>query len=285
MISASDLLFIQQINNKTFDQLSVYDYWLQNHEEPNDARLHRLLDHEYLYESNDITLRLSQFTIPTLKKLLKAHHLKVSGNKNELLQRLGEHETSLSLENLTIKPVYTANHDILPLIKYTTFLVYLSMNGPLSIEEGYAFYLKHQAMSNEDLIINLYKEKIAQSKNTYLIIKCHLFLSDYYKKLNDQRESLRHLNHFAMSLVLNAINRYLENDIYLDSFFNIDHYTLDKYRNLLLMKQYSINELYEYTLSDLEGDSHHHTLAAQYIIRSIIDSPLAETKLLEELNK
>ena len=99
----------------------------------------------------------------------------MSGNKNELLQRLGEHETSLSLENLTIKPVYTANHDILPLIKYTTFLVYLNMEWPHSIEEGYAFYLKHQAMSNEDLIINLYKEKI-YNQNTYLIIKCHISL-------------------------------------------------------------------------------------------------------------
>lgn len=204
-----------------------------------------------------------------------------------MLKRLASHKAILNLEHLTIKPVYTAHPRLNSLVKDSRFIVYLSMNGPLNIEEGYQYFLEHRYMSNTDLIINLYKDKIAQSNNLYIIIKCHLFLSDYYKKIHQSKDSLMHLNIFTMLLVLSAIKRYISNGLFLESFFDIDQHTLDKYRQLLLMKQYSIEDLYEILLSDTShlSANQNRILAAQYIIRSIIGSPHAEEKLLTQLNK
>ena len=292
-LDAVEVLFLHYVNGKTEEEALQHDFWLTEYNRDPQYLLNQLITTGALCLSYDLSVTLTQFTVPIIKDLLKNSGIKVSGNKKDLIARVKEHQDFIDVTALDIHGVYVVDKSLETFLHDTVFINYISLHGPISIEEAYSYYTKHPDMNASEIIIALHERKIAaniKKPNKYGAVKCHHLLSEYYSsELHDTEQSLYHLNQFSMLIVLESISRYkqLDSKMKHDEFFNIDNYTIEKYRNLLLMKQFNINELYDKllkhadTLPYIQTDI---TLAAQFIIRYIIGSEQAEAKLIDHLN-
>lgn len=292
-LDAVEVLFLHYVNGKTEEEALQFEFWLNEYNREPQHLLNQLINTGAVYQSYDLSVTLTKFTVPIIKDLLKNSGIKVSGNKKDLIARVKEHQEFIDVTALDINGVYVVDDSLVTLLHDTVFINYISLHGPISIHEAYAFYIEHPDMNPSDIIIALHKDKIAASltkPNKYDAVKCHHLLAEYYStELNDIENSLRHLNLFTMLIVLQSIQRYLQHEAGMkqSSYFNIDNYTIEKYRNMLLMKQFTINELYDKLLEhseELPYSDKHITLAAQFIIRYIIGSEQAETRLIDGLN-
>lgn len=292
-LDAVEVLFLHYVNGKTEEEALQFEFWLNEYNREPQHLLNQLINTGAVYQSYDLSVTLTKFTVPIIKDLLKNSGIKVSGNKKDLIARVKEHQEFIDVTALDINGVYVVDDSLVTLLHDTVFINYISLHGPISIHEAYAFYIEHPDMNPSDIIIALHKDKIAASltkPNKYDAVKCHHLLAEYYStELNDIESSLRHLNLFTMLIVLQSIQRYLQHEAGMkqSSYFNIDNYTIEKYRNMLLMKQFTINELYDKLLEhseELPYSDKHITLAAQFIIRYIIGSEQAETRLIDGLN-
>lgn len=292
-LDAVEVLFLHYVNGKTKEEALQHDFWAAEYKRDPKQLLSRLIETAAVEKSYDLSFTLTKFTVPVIKDLLKKSGIKMSGNKKELIERVKEHQAFIDLTGLDLNGVYVVSDALRTFLHDTVFINYISLHGPVTIYEAYAFYLEHADMSPSDIIIKLHEDKIAASMdkpNKYDAVKCHHLLSEYYNnELNDIHKSLYHLNQFTMLIILQSIHRYLQKEtpVQYDIFFNIDNYTVEKYRNLLLMKQFTINELYDQLLEHSKGlpcSEEHITLAAQFIIRYIISSEQAAVKLAGSLD-
>ena len=292
-LDAVEVLFLHYVNGKTAEEALQHDFWLTEYNRDPQHLLNQLINTGAVYQSDDLSVTLTKFTVPIIKDLLKNSGIKVSGNKKELIARVKDHQEFIDVSALDINGVYVVDDSLSTFLHDTVFINYISLHGPISIEEAYSYYTEHPEMNASEIIITLHERKIAESiskPNKYDAVKCHHLLSEYFSnELNDTEQSLYHLNQFSMLIVLESISRYqrLEPDMKHNEFFNIDNYTIEKYRNLLLMKQFNINELYDKLLENtgnLPYRENDITLSAQFIIRYIIGSEQAESKLMDGLN-
>ncbi|MGO1922693.1 MAG: SAP domain-containing protein [Jeotgalicoccus sp.] len=292
-LNAVEVLFLHYVKGKTEKEALQHDFWLIEYNRDPQHLLNQLINTGAVYQSYDLSVTLTKFTVPIIKDLLKNSGIKVSGNKKELITRVKEHQEFIDVTALDINGIYIVDKSLETFLHDTVFINYISLHGPISIEEAYSYYTEHPYMNASEIIIALHELKIASNikkPNKYDAVKCHHLLSEYYSsELHDTEQSLYHLNQFSMLIVLESINRYkqLDSKMKHDEFFNIDNYTIEKYRNLLLMKQFNINELYDKFLvhtKDLPYSETDITLAAQFIIRYIIGSEQTEAKLIDHLN-
>ncbi|CEA02505.1 SAP domain protein [Jeotgalicoccus saudimassiliensis] len=292
-MDAVEVLFLHYVNGKTEQEVLQHDFWSAEYNRSPKQLLNFLIESGAVYKSCDLSVTLTKHTIPVLKDLLKKSGIKVSGTKPAIIERIKAHQEFIDLSALELNGVYVADESLDTFLHDTVFINYISLHGPVTIYEAYDFYIKHPDMSNSDIIIALHENKISASlskSNKYDAVKCHHLLSVYYdSELNDIHKSLYHLNQFTMLIILQSIERYQKETVSPphDLFFNIDNFTVEKYRNLLLMKQFTINELYELLLeetADLPYSHSHITLASQFIIRYIIGSEYASVKLADALN-
>ncbi|WP_026858993.1 SAP domain-containing protein [Jeotgalicoccus psychrophilus] len=292
-LDAVEVLFLHYVNGKTEEEALQYEFWLNEYNREPQHLLNQLINTGAVYQSYDLSVTLTKFTVPIIKDLLKNSGIKVSGTKKDLIARVKEHREFIDITALDINGVYVVDDSLSTFLHDTVFINYISLHGPISIHEAYSYYTDHPDLNVSEIIIALHERKITDSinkPNKYEAVKCHHLLSEYYStELNDIHKSLYHLNQFTMLIILQSIRRYIQEEaaVQYDLFFNIDNYTVEKYRNLLLMKQFTINELYDQLLEhskDLPYSEEHITLAAQFIIRYIIGSEHSSVKLVKALN-
>lgn len=293
-LDAVEVLFLHYINGKSKQEAIQHNFWVTEYNREPVHLLNHLINAGAIYQSHDLSVTLTKFTVPIIKDLLKKSGIKVSGSKKELIERVKQHKSFIDLTHLSLSPVYVVDDSLKKFLSDTKFINYISLHGPISIHDAYAYYINHPDLTPSEIIIALHEHKIEQSlgkTNKYDAIKCHHLLSEYYRnELNDIEESLYHLNQFSLLIILQSIFRYkqLEDSMKHDAFFNIDNYTIEKYRHLLLMKQFEIRELYDKLLEHgnyLPYDKEVITLAAQFIIRNIAGRENAEPILRKSLNK
>lgn len=293
-LDAVEVLFLHYVNGKTEEEALQHEFWLNEYNCDPQHLLNQLINTGAVYQSYDLSVTLSKFTVPIIKDLLKNSGIKISGNKKDLIARVKEHQEFIDVTVLDINGVYVVDNSLSTFLHDTVFINYISLHGPISIHEAYSYYTEHPDLNASEIIIALHERKISESiekPNKYDAVKCHHLLAEYFSnELHDTEQSLCHLNQFSMLIVLESISRYkqLELAIKNNEFFNIDNYTIEKYRDLLLMKQFSINELYDKLLEHTETlpySKNDITLAAQFITRCIIGSEQAETKLTEGLSE
>lgn len=293
-LDAVEALFLHYINGKNKQEAVQHNFWVTEYNREPVHLLSHLINTGAIYQSHDLSVTLTKVTVPILKDLLKKSGIKVSGNKKELIERVKQHRRFIDLTHLSLSAVYVVDESLNTFLRDTAFINYISLHGPITIHDAYAYYIDHQYLNPSEIIIALHEHKIEQTlnkSNKYDAIKCHHLLSEYYSnELYDIDESLYHLNQFSMLIILQSIQRYqqLEGNMKHDAFFNIDNYTIEKYRNLLLMKQFAIKELYDKLLEHgkyLPYDEEIIILAAQFIIRNITGSENAEPILKASLNR
>lgn len=293
-LSAVEVLFLHFLHGKRKRDLIIYDFWTTEYNIEPLELLDALIDKGAVHKTQDLSYTLTQFTVPIIKDLLKKSGIKLSGNKQDLIERVKLNASLIDLSHLHPEAVYIVDDSLNDLMQNTTFLNYINLYGPIGIEDAFSYYLQHQDMNESELIISIHETHITETMNKtnkYDAIKCHHLLTEYYSsKCDDFDKRLYHLNHFSMLIVLESIQRYLQIDDPSThySFFNIDNYTIEKYRDMLLMKQLDINTLYDRLLEHTEALPYAENfikLAAQYIIRCVIGSSQAEDKLIQVLEK
>lgn len=293
-LTAIEVLYLHYVNGKNKRDAFQHDFWSTEYNHSPEHLLNRLLRIGAIYESHHPIYTLTQFTVPIIKDLLKKSGIKVSGSKKELIERAALHSDVLDMTGLDLQSVYVVTEPYESFLQETAFINYINFHGPISIGEAYEYYLNHPDKSPSEIIIDVHEKRIIESltsQNKYDAIKGHHVLSEYYnKELKDIDKSLSHLNQFTMLIILQSIHsyrKYITEKRLTRSYFNIDNYTLEKYRNLLRMKQFSITELYNKLLTDAESLPYNVddiTHSAQFIIRDIIGSDTAEDKLIHSID-
>lgn len=286
-LNAIEVLYLHFVNGRTHYEAVMYDFWITQYSSKAEDLIESLLEKEVIYRNDDLSVTLKKLKVPELRHLLRHSGIKISGNKNALIERIIDNRRFIDLKNENLKSVYTVKDVYKPFFEKTDFINYFHFNGHISVYEAYAYYLVHPDKSSEEIITGLLQENIENSiniPNKYNAIKSFQLLSHFYQEeMNDPESSIHYLNNFTMLIILQSILSYPSyKPLQSGSHFNIDNFTADKYRTILdtgLMTPYT---LYHALVDDTDNLPYSYKIrnkAARFIIDHVMDDEDAEIKL------
>lgn len=161
MINGNDVLILHYINKNSRASELKQPFWTDFLYNDNEKSLQRLLDGGYIEYKKDYFTSLNKLKIDELKEILKKDGLKLTGNKNELIERI---INTASIENYQeyIKNVHVITNKGLDVVTTTDFILLLhdmNVGYPIDI---YNCYLSNKELNTVDLVI-----KFIESKATY----------------------------------------------------------------------------------------------------------------------
>lgn len=286
-LGAVEVLYMHFVNGRTHDEAVMYDFWLTQYGTEAGNLIECLLAKDIIYRNDDLSVTLKKLKVPELKSLLKRSGMKVSGNKSALIERITDSRHIIDLGNENLKSVYTVRDAWRDFLEQTRFMDYFHFNGHISIYEAYGYYRVHPEKSSDEVVTGVLREKVentVRDKNKYNAIKSFQLLSHFHQEeLEDTGAAIFYLNNFTMLIILQSIMSYPSYKIMLSgSHFNIDNFTVDKYRHLLETGQMSPYTLYHSLADDTEGLPYSYESrkrAARFITDYVMEDEDAEIKL------
>lgn len=293
-MNALEVLYMQLVNNKEARKINNYGMWRDVYStDPNDI-LNSLLKKKVIFEDTRKETLYSQLKVSELKELLRQNSLKLSGRKSELIERLIDNNVDVGTENYLISPIYAISDEYLELANKTEFILFFHNRYFIDIFDAYDYYLKHQELSNHDLIINIMNMNIkkALSSNEYIeAMRMHSDLAKYFADRNDAPSAQYHIHNQQMLNLINDYERMLdyssygivvdsESDSYL---FHISDWVLLQYKSILKTRQMSEKSLTNEILNStdhLPFKREIRKLFANFIIESIYNDSDSKKKLM-----
>ena len=142
-LSAVEVLFLHFLHGKRKRDLIIYDFWTTEYNIEPLELLDALIDKGAVHKTQDLSYTLTQFTVPIIKDLLKKSGIKLSGNKQDLIERVKLNASLIDLSHLHPEAVYIVDDSLNDLMQNTTFLNYINLYGPIGIEDAFSYYLQH----------------------------------------------------------------------------------------------------------------------------------------------
>lgn len=286
-LNAVEVLYLHFVNGRTHDEATQYDFWHTQYSSKAEDLIESLLDEGDIYVNDDLSVTLRKLKVTELKRLLRHSGIKLSGNKGELIERIMENRHSIDLNLVNLKSIYTVKDNYKPFLDETDFINYFHFNGHISIYEAYDYYLTYPDKTSNEVAAGILLENIEaniNNPNKYDTIKSFQLLSNFHlEQLNDLNGSIYYLNNFTMLIILQSILSYHEyRTIIAGSYFNIDNFTVEKYRILLSTGQMTPYTLYHALVDDtkdLPYSYEHRKMAAGFITGYVMDDSEAEIKL------
>ncbi|KKK34752.1 hypothetical protein WN59_06915 [Salinicoccus sediminis] len=286
-LDAVEVLFMHFVNGRTHDEAVMHDFWLTQYGAEAESLIESLMDRDIICRNDDLPVTLKKLKVPELKNLLKRNGMKVSGNKNALIERITDSRHIIDFRNENLKSVYTVRDAWRDFLEQTRFMDYFHFNGHISIYEAYGYYRAHPEKSSDEVVTGVLSEKVentVRAKNKYNAIKSFQLLSHFHQEeLKDTGATIFYLNNFTMLIILQSIMSYPSYKIMLSgSHFNIDNFTADKYRHLLETGQMSPYTLYHSLVEDTEFLPYPYVTrkrAARFITDYVMGDEDAEIKL------
>ncbi|WP_017547391.1 SAP domain-containing protein [Salinicoccus carnicancri] len=286
-LDAVEVLFMHFVNGRTHDEAVMHDFWLTQYGAEAESLIESLMDRDIICRNDDLPVTLKKLKVPELKNLLKRSGMKVSGNKNALIERITYNRHIIDFRDENLKSVYTVKVDCADLLERTRFMDYFHFNGHISIYEAYGYYRAHPEKSPDAVVTGVLSEKIENTihdKNKYDAIKSFQLLSHFHQEeMKDTEAAIFYLNNFTMLIILHSIMSYPTYKVMLSgSHFNIDNFTADKYRNLLETGQMTPYTLYHSLVEDTEFLPYPYVTrkrAARFITDYVMGDEDAEIKL------
>lgn len=126
--------------------------------------------------------------VPDLKDILRQNKQKVSGSKNELIERIAE---NVPFENITTNPIYKVTEKGRNLASNDYYYYFINFMGEYDLEDylGACGEVKADAYSNTITYLRLYELKAFYDKKSYHLVN-HLSVISAIMKANFHEEDL-----------------------------------------------------------------------------------------------
>ncbi|WP_411842156.1 SAP domain-containing protein [Salinicoccus sp. HZC-1] len=189
-----------------------HTFWQEEYLKSAQSLLNDLLDKKVIYLENDLKKSLKKRKIPEIKEVLRSNKLKLSGNKDELINRLIDNQSIINLSELNLEPVLTISTEYHELYHSTDFINYAHHNNYIDIFEIYNYYQSSPGKSKHEIIIGTmvekYKIKLEDpTKHDAKMLSGRI--SDYYlTELNDISNGYYYLNCSVVIQVMQNIESY-----------------------------------------------------------------------------
>ncbi|WP_178138275.1 SAP domain-containing protein [Lacicoccus alkaliphilus] len=254
-LDAIDVLFMHYITDRTTDEADKYDFWqLQYGRRPADL-LRRLMEAGVIYEDDSLPAVLQKLRVYELKHILRSARLKVSGNKQALIKRILQHATEIDFAPVPLKNVYKLSERHSEFHSRTRFLNYFHFHGNFDLHEIYGFHLAHDSWGAHRTAVAFLEGKARahmHAANKYTAVKSYFLLSNYaLNEMQDKHLSMHYLNHFAMLIVLAAMDG--GSGIPDSPHFYVDRYTTGRYRTYMEESGISVHALIRFLTDSTAG--------------------------------
>lgn len=293
-LDAIDVLYMHYITDRSTDAVETYDFWKEQYNRRPQALLHHLLTEGIIYEDDRLFVTLRKLRVLELKHILKSANLKVSGNKQNLIDRIIHHEDEVEFKEVPLKNVYSLNEQYADFYHRTRFLNYFHFNGNIDIHEVYDYFLDHREPGNHQSAIRFLEDRALKhidAPNKYQAIKSYYLLSHYaLDEMDDTTLSVHYLNHFIMLVILQAMKRYQmrKADDLLQDYFSLDMHTIDRYKAWLKSEQKTPNRLFMHMVDSTEAlpySREKRQTAARFIVDHIHDDAYSFERMRRYLDE
>ena len=161
-------------------------------------------------------------TVADLKEVLKAHDLKVSGKKDELIQRLGDNLSAEELEELFPEKPYELSQEGRDFINENDYILFYEDNNDLKrafSPDEFERIFQGNAYSSKEEMCSLIIDKLESIEKMDIFDVRSLII--LYEATNDQLKLLD--NYFRLFLVSINSNGYYSNQEEMDSLYSLLH--------------------------------------------------------------
>lgn len=208
-LNANDLLvFHLNVNRKVGDEISNNNYLLKNNVDIPSA-LKKLINKQLLILDDTLETGLSKLNNDNLKNILKAAKLQVSGNKNDLINRIINKIDYIEIikGDLELPTVYKPTDKGKRLLKETEYIPHFqgSFNN-ISILRAHDIATNNMTKKDDDIITTIYKTEInrlIKTEEEEELIWIFIDLGEYYKKIKDLNNARKSYN-----LAYYLVNKY-----------------------------------------------------------------------------
>ncbi|KIH69908.1 SAP domain-containing protein [Salinicoccus roseus] len=211
-LNAVEVLYLHYAVGRTPKDAVKHNFWQEDYHKSAQSLLDDLLDKKALFLENDLKKSLAKKKVPEIKEVLRSNKLKLSGNKEVLIQRLIDNQSVISLSELNLEPVLAISAEYQDLYNSTDFINYAHRNHYIDIFEIYNYYQSSPGKTKHEIIIETmiekYKMKLDDStKHDARMLASRI--SDYYLvELNDITNGYFYLNCSVMVQVMQNIESY-----------------------------------------------------------------------------
>lgn len=279
-----------------------HSFWQEEYLMPAETLLNYLLNKNVIYFDDDLKKSLQKKKVLDLKSILRSHELKLSGNKDDLIERIAENKDTVKIEELNLEPILRISDEYFDFYSSTEFINYGHHSNYISIFDIYNYYQSSPDKNKNEIIlgtmIEKYKIKLDDvTKHDAKMLSGRI--SDYYlTELNDIHKGYYYLNCNVMIQVMQNVESYrgmlafygrknIEID-HVDYLFRIYDKNIQTYKKLFYTNQLqSVNvgaDMYSHT-NHLPYSDTDRKLVSNFVFHYFKDQEEAEKTLMYEIEK
>ncbi len=254
-LTALELLVMHLINGKTKGTVLSKKVWPYIYPIDPMTILKNLIKDGVILEDSNLMLTLSKLKKTELIEILKLNNLRINGNKKDLVLRLIENDANLS--SVYLPEVYTINNEYVDVYKETEFLLEFIHGIDISIEDAYRYYITHPGISEFDLKVGIYSDRIKywlksdKYTSIYQIKSLCFTLSEIYFQYKEYNLGFYYLNIAYLIHISFLLRKYILNNEFYNAHINMPISSKDiiKYRSAIANNIFTLSQL-EYDLKN-----------------------------------
>lgn len=194
-LTGNDVLILHYIAKRSKASELNQTFWKNDYFNDNEKSLNKLLDNGYIEIRYDERISLNKLKVEELKEILDRGELKVTGKKNDLIERIIEEcDKKYYQRYLELERYITDKGE--SLLARTKFVLVAHSNNIAYPVDIYNFYLSNQNLDELDLICDFIECKVKFDKETKEISdNSYLYhqLSQVCNIYNNQEKQLYYL--------------------------------------------------------------------------------------------
>lgn len=290
-LNANDLLMLHFNANRVVGNETInHNYVIENNIDVT-ATLNKLVNEGALNIENKPETSLPKLTLPKLKEILKNNNLKVSGNKQELINRIIENYNVIDSDDLDLPLMYVPTEKGVKIINETQYIFHFHKSFLVSLPRAHKLAVNH--INAEDKIETIYLNEIYfEMEINYdrpRLNRLYSSLADYYKKDKQDKERARmfyNLSYYSqieenLSFLTEAHYRDIDmNDDFANMYIEPDFEIVRFYEQLIYVDETTDNSLKNLFIKDIRNfyDTNEElcTYLIDYLIAKVKQVPKEE---------
>lgn len=288
-LNANDLLIMHLNVNRTVGNETLNHSYFRDNSIDVMSSIKKLINNDVLQIQSSLETSLSKLKVPELKEILKNNGLKVSGNKQELVNRITNNKNLLDITSLNLPSIYIPTDKGKELIKQTNYIPHFYNDFTISLPRAHKLAVNN--LNSTDKIETIYmlevKYEMEINHDNHRLSRLFSSLAEYYLKNKNDKETAR--MYFNLSYYSNV---YSHSNILGSNFVNdssltddVSLYILDPdfrmeefYEQLIFIENTDIEVLKKLFISDIENFYDINYELAEFLINYIVSKIKKDVK-------
>ncbi|PTE82289.1 hypothetical protein BUY85_00700 [Staphylococcus equorum] len=240
-LNANDLLMLHFNANRVVGNETInHNYVIENNIDVT-ATLNKLVNEDALIIENKPETSLPKLTLPKLKDILRNNNLKLSGNKQELINRIIENYNVIDKADLDLPLMYVPTEKGVQIINETQYIFHFHHSFLVSLPRAHKIAVNH--INAEDKIETIYMNEIQYemqiNHDRPRLNKLYGSLANYYRKDKQDKERARMFYNLSYYIQIEENLSYITEARYRDIDIN------DDFVNMYIEPDFEIVRFYE----------------------------------------